>query len=85
MTKVEELKKLVNNYSLGKNTSCSYELVGIEELNMLSQLQKVLFWDLKVSQNPIFVSFGDEKTKQKGYIATVSLKTFSIFSRLWWK
>lgn len=79
MTKVEELKKLVNNYSLGKNTSCSYELVGIEELNMLSQLQKSYSGDLKVSQNPIFVSFGDEKTKQKGYIATVSLKNFFNF------
>lgn len=79
MTKVEELKKLVNNYSLGKNTSCSYELIGIEELNMLSQLQKSYSGDLKVSQNPIFVSFGDEKTKQKGYIATVSLKNFFNF------
>ncbi|ARG65416.1 AIPR family protein [Staphylococcus epidermidis] len=79
MTKVEELKKLVNNYSLGKNTYCSYDLIGIEELNMLSQLQKSYSGDLKVSQNPIFVSFGDEKTKQKGYIATVSLKNFFNF------
>lgn len=79
MTKIENLKKLVNNYSLGKNTSCSYELIGIEELNMLSQLQKSYSGDLKVSQNPIFVSFGDEKTKQKGYIATVSLKNFFNF------
>ncbi|WP_213411725.1 AIPR family protein [Staphylococcus epidermidis] len=79
MTKVEELKKLVNNYSLGKNTYCSYDLIGIEELNMLSQLQKSYSGDLKVSQNTIFVSFGDEKTKQKGYIATVSLKNFFNF------
>lgn len=79
MKKVEDLKQHVNNYSLGKNTSCSYELIGIEELNMLSQLQKSYSGDLKVSQNPIYVSFGDEKTKQKGYIATVSLKNFFNF------
>lgn len=79
MKKVEDLKQHVKNYSLGKNTSCSYELIGIEELNMLSQLQKSYSGDLKVSQNPIYVSFGDEKTKQKGYIATVSLKNFFNF------
>ncbi|PKI13600.1 hypothetical protein CW743_05925 [Staphylococcus shinii] len=79
MKKVEDLKQHVNNYSLGKNTSCSYEFIGIEELNMLSQLQKSYSGDLKVSQNPIYVSFGDEKTKQKRYIATFSLKNFFKF------
>ncbi|HHY0639423.1 TPA: AIPR family protein [Staphylococcus aureus] len=79
MEKIENLKKHVNSYSLGKNTTCSYELIGIEELKMLSQLQKSYSGELKVSQNPIYVSFGDEKTKQKGYIATVSLKNFFNF------
>ncbi|WP_437750746.1 hypothetical protein [Staphylococcus shinii] len=46
---------------------------------MLSQLQKSYSGDLKVSQNPIYVSFGDEKTKQKRYIATFSLKNFFKF------
>lgn len=77
--KVYDLKANVELFSLGASTRCDYILLGVEELKTLNQYEKSYTGSLKQNENPIYVEYGPEENKQKGYIATTTLKDYFDF------
>ncbi|MER2174980.1 MAG: AIPR family protein [Carnobacterium sp.] len=77
--KISDLVQDVEKFSLGASTKCEYLLLGVEELKKLNQYEKSYTGSLKQNENPIYVEYGEEKNKQKGYIATTTLKDYFDF------
>lgn len=77
--KISDLTRDVEEFNLGYSTKCEYLLLGVEELKKLNQYEKSYTGSLKQNENPIYVEYGEEENKQKGYIATTTLKDYFNF------
>ncbi|MFW3480860.1 AIPR family protein [Aerococcus urinaeequi] len=77
--KINNLIEDVEGFNLGTSTKCEYLLLGVEELKRLNQYEKSYTGSLRQNENPIYVEYGEEENKQKGYIATITLKDYFDF------